>query len=219
MYRDSGLNDCLGKPFTSQELWRCLVKYLKPVRWQKVNEHIQSEDEFRQKLAVDFVKNNRTKVTEIVQALKTGDIKLAHRMAHNLKSNAGHLDKTVLQQAAADVEYHLANNENLVTEEHLKVLEKELNAALTQFSQELDTETPQREWHYEGPPPDAKYAQELFARLEPLLDMGSPECRKFIDKLQHLPGSEALIQQLDDLDFEQALLSFAELKKVFKETQ
>ena len=32
IYRASGMNDCLNKPFTSQELWRCLLKYLTPVR-------------------------------------------------------------------------------------------------------------------------------------------------------------------------------------------
>jgi len=33
-YYKTGMNDCLGKPFTSLELWRCLVKYIKPVSWQ-----------------------------------------------------------------------------------------------------------------------------------------------------------------------------------------
>jgi PAS domain S-box-containing protein len=31
LYKASGMNDCVGKPFTSQELWRCLLKYLTPV--------------------------------------------------------------------------------------------------------------------------------------------------------------------------------------------
>ena len=31
VYKASGLPDCLSKPFTSQELWRCLLKYLKPL--------------------------------------------------------------------------------------------------------------------------------------------------------------------------------------------
>jgi len=30
IYKDSGMNDCIGKPFTSQELWHCLLKYFKP---------------------------------------------------------------------------------------------------------------------------------------------------------------------------------------------
>ncbi|MCL2276421.1 MAG: transporter substrate-binding domain-containing protein [Treponema sp.] len=31
IYKASGMPDCLSKPFTSQELWRCLLKYLKPL--------------------------------------------------------------------------------------------------------------------------------------------------------------------------------------------
>jgi len=31
IYKASGMHDCLGKPFTSQELWRCLLKYFKPL--------------------------------------------------------------------------------------------------------------------------------------------------------------------------------------------
>ena len=31
IYKACGMLDCLGKPFTSQELWRCLMKYLTPV--------------------------------------------------------------------------------------------------------------------------------------------------------------------------------------------
>ena len=32
MYRQCGMIDCIGKPFTSQELWTCLLKYLKPIK-------------------------------------------------------------------------------------------------------------------------------------------------------------------------------------------
>ena len=32
IYRANGMSDCLNKPFTSQELWRCLLKYLTPAR-------------------------------------------------------------------------------------------------------------------------------------------------------------------------------------------
>nr|AGS54030.1 PAS/PAC sensor hybrid histidine kinase [uncultured bacterium contig00048] len=31
LYRRNGIADHLGKPFTTQELWRCLLKYIKPV--------------------------------------------------------------------------------------------------------------------------------------------------------------------------------------------
>ena len=37
IYKRSGINDCVGKPFTSQELWRCLVKYFTPAVMQDGN--------------------------------------------------------------------------------------------------------------------------------------------------------------------------------------
>ena len=30
IYKKNGMNDCVGKPFTSQELWSCLMKYFTP---------------------------------------------------------------------------------------------------------------------------------------------------------------------------------------------
>jgi len=32
-YLNGGMDECLGKPFVSQELWSCLLRYLEPVRW------------------------------------------------------------------------------------------------------------------------------------------------------------------------------------------
>jgi len=31
LYKARGMNDCVGKPFTSQELWRCLMKFFTPI--------------------------------------------------------------------------------------------------------------------------------------------------------------------------------------------
>jgi signal transduction histidine kinase len=34
LYKTIGMSDCVGKPFTSQELWRCLLNYFEPVAWK-----------------------------------------------------------------------------------------------------------------------------------------------------------------------------------------
>jgi CheY-like chemotaxis protein len=31
LYRENGIKEYIGKPFTSQELWRCLMKYFTPL--------------------------------------------------------------------------------------------------------------------------------------------------------------------------------------------
>ena len=81
-----------------------------------------------------FLENNQNKYEEINNALQMGDIKLAHRLAHNLKGNAGQLGLIILQKITADIEQQLKDGENLVTEQQLAALEKELNAALAQLA-------------------------------------------------------------------------------------
>jgi signal transduction histidine kinase/CheY-like chemotaxis protein len=141
IYRKSGMSGCVGKPFTSHELWQCLLQYLKPVSRQDAGQKSGQEEvpidydlEFRKSIIKTFYNNNRKKIEEIKSALDNGDIMTAYRLVHNLKSNAGQIDKTALQKAAADVESALKDEKNLVTAEQLALLEKELNAALSEFA-------------------------------------------------------------------------------------
>jgi HPt (histidine-containing phosphotransfer) domain-containing protein len=189
-----------------------------------VDGHVQAGNGLRRKLISYFVKGNQTKYSEIQQAISSGDIKLAHRLTHTLKSNAGQLGKTLLLEAAANVERHLKDGKNFVTPEEMAALETELNDALSQFAAELEANsatldepsTPAtQQWL------DAQSIRELIEKLEPMLEMGDPECRKLIDGISMIPGSEGglitrLIQQIDDFDFEKAVVSLTELKKELK---
>jgi len=222
IYKMNGINDCVGKPFTSQELWRCLMKYFKPLNWQTVEEsqHTIAEDKLRQRLITNFVKDNQSKFSEIAEALNSGDIKLAHRLAHTLKSSAAHLDKTLLQQAAADVELQLKDGKNLVTAQQLAALEAELDAALTELSAKAEAnlilqggEDHQPEEASQVEPVNIEFVKELTERLEPLLQMGNLECRELVDGLRLIPGTEKLIEQIENLDLEDALVTLAELRK------
>jgi signal transduction histidine kinase/DNA-binding response OmpR family regulator len=147
IYRMSGMHDCVGKPFTSQELWRCLMKYLTPVSMDTVQKDMQIEAdmEFQESLHKLFVKNNQKKYEEIVMALEKNDITLAHRLAHTLKGNAGQIGKILLQKAAAEVEYQLKSGRKFVAEEQLKLLEAELNMVLNEFSHLFDNSSEQSE--------------------------------------------------------------------------
>jgi HPt (histidine-containing phosphotransfer) domain-containing protein len=218
IYKTSGMNDCVGKPFTSQELWHCLIKYFIPINQKTGHKNVilEADQKFQRELKLLFVKNNQGKYHEIIKALEEDDIKLAHRLVHTLKSNAGQINKTILQQAAANVEHQLKEGKNLVTEEQLKILETELTMVLNELSPLLD-ELPLSETKAQAEPLDAQYARELIEKLEPLLNMGNPESRELIDDLHRIPKNEGLIQQLiqqiEDFNFEQAVLTLAELKK------
>jgi len=61
-YKAHGINDLLGKPFTSQELWGCLLKYLTPMRKKTAGEILKTEIENQKKVdnnksIVEYQKN------------------------------------------------------------------------------------------------------------------------------------------------------------------
>jgi len=223
IYKKSGMSDCVGKPFTSQELWRCLMKYFKPVYWQTVNEmqHRRMEDDLQQKLVINFVKSNRNVYNEIKEAVSQGDTPLAHRLAHTLKSNAAQVGKTSLQKAAAEIERQLADGSPVVPQQ-MAVLEAELSAALAEL-------IPQVEQFYRfgkaalaasaaantaaAASLDSEAVRSLFEKLEPMLEGGDPECLKLIDSLRSVPESEKLIEYMENLDFDTAARTLAELRK------
>jgi len=220
IYRKNGIKDCICKPFTSQELWRCLLKYFTPVKHEDTHINTQPQTinlldadlEFQKILQKFFVKNYQKKYEEIINALETGDIKLAHRLAHTLKGNAGQLGKKNLQQAAADVEKQIKDGKNLVSEEQLKILKNELDIVLNELSPLLEESAAKPEAG-KMTPLEPKKARELIEELEPMLRMGSPESRKFLDSLRRIPESGELIQQIDDFDFETAAVTLARLKE------
>jgi HPt (histidine-containing phosphotransfer) domain-containing protein len=135
---------------------------------------------------------------------------LAHRLAHSLKSNAGQLKKTLLQQAAGEVEHLLKDGENLVTPQQMEVLEKSLNAAITEL-EPLVREQPKFKTAVE--PLDSLATRELLEKAGKLLKRGDPDCLSLIEDLSAIPGSEDLIEQMEQLDFELALVTLAELMR------
>jgi len=212
LYKKTGMVDYVGKPFTSQELWHCLMKFFTPIDF-KTEDKAQSakaEDELRQKLIINFVNNNRNKFNEIKDAISINDIKLAHRLAHTLRGNAGQLKKTALQTAAKDVETQLKNSTNNVTPEQMMILEKELNAVLGEFEPLVNNTTqdaPVKEQL------DVAAAKLLLDELEPILKDSNTDSLKYIDNLRLISGSEDLIRHMEGFKFKLAMESFVELKK------
>ncbi|MCL2765243.1 MAG: ATP-binding protein [Treponema sp.] len=221
VYKAGGMVDCLGKPFTSQELWQCLLKYLTPAAAGKeVQDERQNLDydlEFQKSLEEYFLRNNMDIFKEIIKAIEDGDIKLAHRIVHSLKSKSGQIGKAQLQYASANVEKHLKDGKNLVPQELLAALKKELSTVLAELSLVFDKEPQLRKNQQEEDSViDAQASRALFEKLEPMLKMGNPECLKLTAGLRAVHGDKELknqlIQQIDDFEFEAALATLAELK-------
>jgi signal transduction histidine kinase/CheY-like chemotaxis protein len=228
LYQKCGMKDCIGKPFKAQELWDCLMKYLKPVESKAEDEaeNRQYDEKLMLLLKATFVRDNKARCSEITAAITAGDIKLANRLVQTLKSNAGQLGKARLQKAAEDIEHLLADGKNHVTQSLLNILETELNAVLNDFKPQVKKSTPSApsqpeqfetstDWNEvkEVTPLDAETTQVMFTELEPLLEAGNPQCLKYIDKLRGIPGTEKLIQQMEDLDFEEATETLSEIRK------
>jgi CheY-like chemotaxis protein len=211
-YIERGMVDCIGTPFTTQELLACLMNYIAP-KGKKVEEGIlqpQDEEKLRLKFINSFVRDNKTKYNDIEAAIKAGDIKLAHRLAHTLKSNAALVDKKRLQKAAEEVESLLSDEENRMNIYAMNSLETELNAALKEFepliAQDAAPAASNKSLNKEQ-------TQELLGVLGALLDGGNPDCLKLLGDLRNVPGSEELAQQIEYFEFDLAMKTLAQLQK------
>ena len=205
-YRKHGMPDCLSKPFTSQELWRILLNYLKPVSNKFVDESEQPQDikEMQHLLRVDFIKNNKSRYDELTEAVAAGDLKLAHRLVHSLKSNAGFIGQSALQEIAANIENLFASGEP-VPEFMMDLLESELTAVID----ELGPVTERRGLKIL----DAAQTAALFAKLEPMLENIDPDCIELIDEVRAVPGADELAERIENFDLSAARDMLAALKK------
>jgi HPt (histidine-containing phosphotransfer) domain-containing protein len=226
MFLSNGFDGFIPKPVEMRELKKNLFEWLPAEkidlkdynltgREAVQNTQISEKDlEFQRGLYRYFLKSNHNKYEEIFKALEADDVKLAHRLAHTLKSNAGQIGKTLLQKAAADIELQLKDGKNLVTQGQMAFLEKEMKEALSQLEAEIVEKNEfQSGITGEFTPLDAQATEELIKKLEPMLRMGSPETVKFIESLYRIPGSDDLRQQIEDFEFKQAIDTLAGLKK------
>jgi len=214
LYEMSGMSGYVGKPFTSQELWQCLTEHLEPLGWQDVDEKRTELDdnELRMKLIRRFIESNQNKYEEITEAIESGDIKVAHRLAHTLKGNAGQLRKSGLQKVVEEVETSLKGGESLVTPQQLERLEKELKETLIDLQSLVkDNEHPTDEETL-----DAESTHKLFDELETKLKDDNLESLAYVDDLKKIPGSEDLIKQIENFDFQLAAKTLEGLKKVIE---
>jgi CheY-like chemotaxis protein len=210
-----GMSDCMDKPFTAQALWSCLLKHLAPVKRQAVKEtqQTQADEKLRSRLICAFVENNRGKDSEIAKAIGEGDRKLAHRLAHSLKSSAGLLGKTRLQKAAENLECLLLDETHRASSVEIQILGDELNAVLEELAPLAAREVVPVRSAARTEAPDARKAEALIRELQPLLEGGNLACLQLIDSLRLMPGSEEIIRQIENFDFPEAMETLARLKQ------
>jgi len=236
IYKTSGMPDYLGKPFTSQELWKCLIKYLPVTSVSDMDKNQLSFDdaEALKQLQLYFVKSNQDMFAKIKQAVDSGDFKLAHRLTHTLKSNAGQIGEKQLQDAAGVVEDGLeaaedcsageadsaaagavtagaANSVAAVTAEQMRELETVLKAVLYRLAPLMDDAGKQSS----DTDISKDEALKMLDELEPMLIKSNPECMYLIDKIRCIPGAERLAGYVEDFNFNQALDELSNIRESF----
>jgi CheY-like chemotaxis protein len=215
-YFTSGMVDCLPKPFVVYELWSILLKHLKPVSMQPINKkEVVSEDEQHMEITSTFVKSNQDTYKKIDDALKTGDIKLAHRLVHTLKSTAGLVGMNKLSEAARVIEHSLSHNdtEQVVSslENQMRTLEQELIIALNELTPIINSYANNTE-EQNIEPVDKEDAITLLDNLDSLLASDSFDSIDYIKHLSTVPGTSELTEQVKNMDFKQARKTVAKIK-------
>ena len=208
MFLENGFNDFISKPIDAKELQEIVERYLPgelvraDVKKEDRQEVLNKEEQLRRKAIITFVKENLTTYESFSNALESGDIKTAHRIAHTLKSSAGYLGRRALQTAATTLEDSLRNETDNHTPEQLVVFEKELGKALREFMPLY--EEAQSEKH-DSVQASAEEVAALFAELKPQLEQGDFGAVDFVEKLESIAGLEELARLIDDYEFESAL--------------
>jgi CheY-like chemotaxis protein len=145
-YRESGIADTVGKPFTAKELWKCLIKYFpnensssekKSARDSQKNSDDEMQIEDMQRI---FVRSHQETYTKIINALESGDIKTAHRIVHSLKGNAEYIKENRLQKATSKLELLLTkvargetSSDDLING-YMEVIKSELDVILEKLA-------------------------------------------------------------------------------------
>ena len=214
-YKNNGMADVLGKPFTSQELWKCLKKYLPVLGYSIISDEEMSEDDekLRIKNRANFAKNNQNTFSQIIKAARENDMKLAHRLSHTLKSNAGQIGEKKLQEIAAEIEKEFAE-EKQPGEKDLAALETELNTVLRELAPLLaEIEAQRAAKKTLTGRADSQKVIDILAKLEPLLLNRNPDCEDLIEEILTIPGSEELAKHIDKFNFNLALAELSRIKK------
>jgi signal transduction histidine kinase/CheY-like chemotaxis protein/HAMP domain-containing protein len=215
-YINSGMKECMPKPFVANELWSCLLKFLVPVSVTSFNKDVRSDEDEKQHmdLIITFVKSNQTTIKDINNAIAVSDIKLAHRLAHTLKSTAGYVGMTMLAEAALTVEQSISSGNDEFLREKISALEYEMNAALNELTP-LVTEY-KNKLKNNNVRLTTEESISVLERLDALLAANSFDSMTLLRELDKIKGAQQLAEQVENFDFKHARETLAILKKIIE---
>ena len=212
MYKKQGISGYLGKPFTSQELWSCLLKYLKPEK--TVQLETKNEEKLLNTLRIMFLKDNKTTFEDFYKNIRKRDIKNAHLIVHTLKSTSAQIGLDYLSQTSKTIEsllkkYIKEGKEDKVSipDNLLEKFKNELEYSLTHLERiiEKPTENQVKNETNEG-------LYDILEEIYPLLQSNNTKSLHYVEKLAAYPDTDNLCEQIESLEFEEALITIDKMK-------
>ncbi|MCL2018998.1 MAG: ATP-binding protein [Oscillospiraceae bacterium] len=223
LFIKSGMSDYISKPFSSKDLWDCLIKYLEPVRFEDINpdgtvyenseiingasglEKTAGDPVLYRKIKTDFYFENINIAEKLENAAVSGDMKTAYRLAHTLKGVSTLIGASSLSEAVLTLEKAYADGEK--DENALNLVKKRLADVLEVLKPEAE-KCREEEEGVSAMATDVSSALEIIRRLEPLLAEGSSEAIDFIGEIKTALSkdmSRELLLYLSDYEFDAAL--------------
>jgi signal transduction histidine kinase/CheY-like chemotaxis protein len=242
---DAGMNDHVSKPIDPDNLFSTLLRWAKPRPKQAVHsqtsftptkapeevvlpaitgidladglKRIAGNKRLYRKLLEQFATKQSDAAIQISASLKSGDLKLAERIAHTVKGVAGNLGITEVQSAAQKLEKAIRDGEGMVAAPLLEFASV-MDTQIAAIRQALSTSATIQPTEVLSAPFNGEAATSAIARLRILLEASDGDAEGSFRCLQdavigtveksHL---EDLRTSINDFDFDAALLKLDEI--------
>ena len=232
IFLNNGFDDFLSKPIDIRQLNIILNKWVRDKHPVEVVESArqQAAERAREKQPTlsgaldtsavfdmvykDFLKNRRENIAEITNAVLEGNLEAAAILAHTLKNLAALIEQQELMKLAGKAEAAFLNKD--IPSETIHKLSAEFDRVLSYIEEKVSSEknkTPQESELPAAADLDKNSILEILNNLVPLLEAQSFEALDLSRKLEGLPSADILIQQVEDIDFTQALETIVSLRK------
>ena len=222
MFLQSGFDSFLSKPIQTVHLNATLLKYVRDIQPPHVLEAARKASEKRGDiegyldkeivtLRKEFVRSQKSVVKEIRQAISAGDLEAAQRLAHTAKSLAGLIREGRLSLAAERVEHGFKDKKVSIAD--IVALENELTKVVTRI-----TETTRKDDEKVSRLAETQKSPEaitaLFNEVQKLLADFDAACTNHVERLQEIPEARVLAHQIEEFEFEAALVTLKSLRDV-----
>ena len=223
MFLQSGFDSFLSKPIQTVHLNATLLKYVRDVQPPHVLEAARKANEKRGDiegyldkeivtLRKEFVRSQSNVVKEIRQAISAGDLETAQRLAHTAKSLAGLIREGRLSLAAERVEHGFKDKKVSIAD--IVAFENELTKVVTRITETTRRDDEKMRKLNEQQIQSPAEITALFNTVQRLLADFDASCTGHADILKEIPEARVLAHQIEEFEFEAALVTLKSLRDV-----